>query len=293
VNGVILRDGRQEVLDEISGALKNREIPRLVARCGYCCCGGGRSAAACSRDIAHAFNLPLTLPRTPRPVLQQWRLGTRNEQRMTLAMNSETATSPEHSRATIMAKLATVLRDCDASTTNIESAIATAGVSVQEISARFGGTRELILALASELSDSMSALLTTDSTKPGLRQRLLEFGQCVTDIYVTSHWGALYRIAVTESIRHTGLGRDFHEVGPGRLTQRLADFLRIAQAEGALGSADPHLLASHFLSPLRAILDVAATFSHDLATSPVACRAHVRNVVDLFCRGINRGKQLC
>jgi transcriptional repressor AefR-like protein len=251
-----------------------------------------RRRPACETSLMHS-TYRCRFQELGRPVLQQWRHGTRNEQGMTFAMNSQTATSPEHSRATIMAKLATVLRDCDASITNIESAIAKAGVSVQEISARFGGPRELILALASELSDSMSALLTTDSTKPGLRQRLLEFGQCVTDIYVTSHWGALYRIAVTESIRHTDLGRDFHEVGPGRLTRRLADFLRIAQAEGALGSADPHLLASHFLSPLRAILDVAATFSHDLATSPVACSAHVRNVVDLFCRGINRGKQLC
>lgn len=208
-------------------------------------------------------------------------------------MSSDLAASPEHSRATIMAELATVLRDCDASTTNIESAIARTGIPVHEIIAKFGGTRELILAMASQLSDSMSAPLAAGSTKLGLRQRLLEFGQCVTDIYATSHWRALYRIAVTESIRHTGLGRDFHEVGPGRLTQRLVHFLQIAQAEGALGCADPHLLASHFLSPLRAIPEVAATFSHDLATSPVAGGAYVRNVVDLFCRGINGGKQLC
>jgi AcrR family transcriptional regulator len=212
---------------------------------------------------------------------------------MTPIMNSDLAAGPQHSRVTIMAELATVLRDSDASITNIESAIAKTSVSLQEISARFGGKRELILAMASQLSDSMSAPLTIGSTKPDLRQRLLEFGQCMTDIYATSHLRGLYRIAVTESIRHTGLARDFHEVGLGRLTQRLADFLRIAQAEGALGSGDPHLLASHFLSPLRANLDVADTFSHDLATSPVARGAYVRNVVDLFCRGINRGRQLC
>jgi len=49
----------------------------------------------------------------------------------------------------------------------------------------------------------MSAPLTIGSSKPDLRRRLLEFGQCVTDIYATSHLRGLYRIAVTESIRHT------------------------------------------------------------------------------------------
>lgn len=199
----------------------------------------------------------------------------------------------EHSRATIMSELARVLRESDSSVTSIESAIARAGISLQVICARFGGTRELILVMVSQLSESMSASLTIASTKPDLRQRLLEFGWCVTDVYTTSHWRALYRIAVTESIRRTGLARDFHEAGLGRLTKRLADFLRIAQAEGTLGSADPHLLASHFLSPLRALLDGAATFSHDPAASLFACSAHVRNVVELFCRGINGGRQLC
>jgi AcrR family transcriptional regulator len=212
---------------------------------------------------------------------------------MTPIMNSDVAAGPQHSRATIMAELATVLRSTDASTTNIESAIARTSVSVQAISASFGGKRELILAMVSQLSDSMSAPLTIGSTNPDLRQRLLEFGRRVTDIHATSHWRGLYRIAMTESTRHTGLASDFHEVGPGRLTRRLADFLRIAQAKGALGSGDPHMLASHFLSPLRANLDATDTISRDLATSAVARDAYVRNVVDLFCGGINGGKQQC
>jgi hypothetical protein len=203
------------------------------------------------------------------------------------------AASPRHSRATIMAELTAVLRDCDASITNIESAIVGSGISTEEIAAAFGATRELILAMAFQLSESTCASLAIGSTKQDLKQRLLEFGQCVSEMYASSHWRALYRIAVTESIRHTGLAHDFHEAGPGRLTQRLADFLRVAQAEGTLGSADPHLLASHFLSPLRAVLDVADTFSCNLATSPVACSAYVRNAVDLFCRGISAGRQSC
>jgi hypothetical protein len=206
-------------------------------------------------------------------------------------MNAELATSPQHSRATIIAELATVLRNSNGSTTNIESAIARTNFSAQEISAEFGCNRNLILAMVSELSDAMSAPLASGSSKADLRQRLLEFGQCVTDIYASSHLRELYRIAITESIRHTGLGRDFYEVGPGRLTQRLEDFLRPAQTEGALGSSDPHLLASHLLAALRAHLDIADTFSH--ASSRVTDSSYVRNVVDLFVDGINGGTQPC
>jgi AcrR family transcriptional regulator len=213
-------------------------------------------------------------------------------------MNVELAAGSQPSRATIMAELASVLRNSNGSTTSIESAIARTGVSLQEISVHFGGKRELLLAMISELSDSMSDPLTRgstdpDSTKVDFQQRLLDFGQSVTDIYATSHLRDLYRIAITESIRHTGLGRDFYEAGPGRLTQRLAEFLETAQADGTLGSADPHLLASHFLASLRTNLDVADTFSHGLATSTVADRTYVRNVVDLFLNGICGGRQPC
>lgn len=207
-------------------------------------------------------------------------------------MNVKLATVPRQSRA-IMDDLATVLSDAEASTTNIESAIARTSISPQDIAATFGGKRELLLAMVSELSDAMSEPLASGSKKADLRQRLLEFGQCVTDIYATSHLRALYRIAITESIRHTGLGRDFHEAGPGRLTQRLTEFLQAAQAEGTLGRADPHLLASHFLSLLRANVDVTDSFANELATHRAMRGLYVRTVVDLFCDGINGGRSPC
>lgn len=178
-----------------------------------------------------------------------------------------------------MEEVAKVLRATDAST-NIEAAISRSRVSMQEVADTFGGKRELLLAMVSELSDAMSASLSTDPTQPELRTRLIEYGQCVADIYATSHLRSLYRIAITESIRHTGLGRDFYDVGPGRLTQRLADFFKAAQASGELRRADPQLLASHFLSLLRANVDMVEFCPRELA-------ADVFAVVDVFCDGVN------
>jgi hypothetical protein len=208
-------------------------------------------------------------------------------------MNPELAASPQRARATIQAELATALRNSNGSVTNIESAIAAAGVPAHEISATFGSNRELILAMVRDLTNSMCAPLLIGSAAKDLRERLHDFAQRVTEIYATSHLRALYRIAITESIRHTGLGRDFYEAGPGRLTQQLADFLQIAQCEGALGAGDPHLLASHFLSSLRAHLDVAGTYSPGHATSAVAEAGSVRKVVGLFFDGIHGGRQPC
>lgn len=202
-------------------------------------------------------------------------------------MSLKLAISPPPARVAIMEQLASVLRDADGSTTNIESALARTNVSKEAVTAEFGGSRQLLVAMVAQLSDSMSAPLADRPSPSELRQRLLAFGQCVMDSYATSHLRGLYRIAVTEAIRHTGLGRDFYEVGPGRLSQRLADFLQVAQAEGALRTADPHMLASHFLALLRANVESANTFPHELATNPAARAVYVRNVVDLFCDGIN------
>jgi hypothetical protein len=208
-------------------------------------------------------------------------------------MNPNVAADLDHARAAIIQDVATVLRDTNSQDTNIESAIARSGVAMHEISAKFGGARQLVLAMVSELSDSMSAPLSARSTRSDLRQRLVEFARGLTDTYATSHLRALYRIAITESIRHTGLGRDFYEIGPRRVEQRLAEFLQRAQSEGTLRAADPCLLASHLLSLLRANVDAIDTFPEDLASSPPTRDAYAHNAVDLFCDGINQGRPSC
>jgi hypothetical protein len=119
-------------------------------------------------------------------------------------MNTNTTAAPEHSRARIIANLASALRDADASTTNIECVIAKRDIPSEEISAEFGGTRQLLIAMIAQLSNEMSAPLTEGSADVHWRQRLIDFGERVTEIYATSHLRALYRIAITESSRAAG-----------------------------------------------------------------------------------------
>jgi len=75
------------------------------------------------------------------------------------------------------------------------------------------------------------------SSKPDLRrQRLLEFGQCVTDIYATRTCAACTDRRHRIDPAHRS-GRDFYE--PDRAPDAtLAEFLQTAQAEGELRGAD-------------------------------------------------------
>lgn len=200
-------------------------------------------------------------------------------------MNAPLAAGRAPSRGSIIDALVKALSNASGRMTNIESVIAESGVSAQDIAATFASNRELILEMASQLSESMSSALGPASTSADLRQRLIELGQRVTEVY-SSYLRGLYRIAITESIRHTGLGRDFYDIGPGRLEQRLADFLQAAQLRNLLDGGNHHLLASHFLAALRANLDIADTFVP--ATNPAAT-TQVHHVVDLFLNGIDAG----
>jgi AcrR family transcriptional regulator len=205
--------------------------------------------------------------------------------------------SPAHSerhvtRDSIMAELAAVLRNADASTTSIESAIAKSDVSADEVAAHFDSRRELVLAMVSQLTDELSAPLRESASRSNMRTRLIDFGERVAEGYATSHLRALYRIAITESIRHTGLGRDFYEIGPGRLLEHVASFLKMGQNEGVVRSGAPHLLASHLLALLRTHLDDPDACPNELAVASNRA-SYARDAVDLFCRGIHAGKQPC
>ena len=206
-------------------------------------------------------------------------------------MNTQLAATPRLSRASIMAKLVTVMSAAGMEFTNIEAALGRAGFSQRDITEQFGSNRELLLAMVMQLSDSMAAPLNSVSSKTNWRLCLLEFGERVSKTYSNSHLRTLYRIAITESIRHTGLERDFYEAGPGRLTQRLASFIASAQVEGAIRGDSPQMMASHFLSLLRVDLDGADAAPPHSGTP--ASADHVRSVVNVFSGGIGGGARAC
>ena len=188
------------------------------------------------------------------------------------------------SRSEIIAAVAESLRQMTEIPTNIQIVLSRTDISEQEVIKEFGSMDGLILALVSQLMDALSLPLQGPAQdEKEFRQRLLQFGQSLAEAYSFSALSRLTRIAITESIRHTGLGGQFYEAGPHLLTQRLASFLEGGQQAGAIAPVDSQLAADHFLSLVRADLDLIDSSSHG---SPTRARMAAEQAVSLFHGGI-------
>lgn len=192
-------------------------------------------------------------------------------------------------RYAILNEVADALRAADGNVTSIEAAIAATDLGTQEIAAAFGNNRALVIALAEMLAGSLMEPLEGVTTAASFRHKLLAVGHRVTNEHTVSQLKSLYRIALTEVIRNTGIGPEFYKRGPGSLTAGLARFFEDAQAAGIVGEDDSRYLASHFLALLRAGFDLSDTFPPDRSTDLSNTQGDVSRIVDLFCAGIHTG----
>ena len=197
----------------------------------------------------------------------------------------------ENRRHTILSEVADALRAADSGVRSIEAVIATTDLGAQEIADAFGNTHGLVIALAEMLAASMLEPLEGSTTAASFRPKLIAFGHRVTNVYSAAQLKRLYRIALTEVIRNTGIGRDFYKHGPGLLTAELARFFEAARAAGIVLEEDSHALASHLLALLRASFDLSDTFPSDGSKDSSHDQGDVSQIVDLFCAGIHTGAQ--
>lgn len=205
-----------------------------------------------------------------------------------------TIMTTNHTRNDIIDKVADVLRKERATVTNIESAVDKAGVDRGEVNATFGSMHGLILAMVSDLSGAVIQALGDCSTNRTVRDVLIEFGTRLASSYSVSHRIALYRIALTEATRHSSIGREFFERGPGKLTMCLAQYLELsARRSNALRIDNPKRVADNFLSLLRDDLELSDPMTATRTSSAKDHSGAVIEAVELFCHGIVRGGQTC
>ncbi|RST48897.1 TetR/AcrR family transcriptional regulator C-terminal domain-containing protein [Variovorax sp. MHTC-1] len=198
-------------------------------------------------------------------------------------------TAAETRRHAILKEMADALRSASSGITSIEAVIATTNVTPQEIGNAFGDNQGLLVAIAEALAVSMLEPLDDCTTEVAFRQKLLAFGHRVTDEYSASQLKNLYRIAVTEVIRNTGVGCDFYNHGPGLLTAGLTRFFKAAQTAGIAVGQDSRNLASHLLALLRASFDLSDTFPADKPNESSHEQRDVSRIIELFCVGIQAG----
>lgn len=192
-----------------------------------------------------------------------------------------------HSRSEIITAVAASLREVSETATDIQIVINRTDISEEEIASEFGSVHGLLLALISQMTDALSVpLLDPPQSRAKFTKGLLQFGRGVAEAYSLSELRGLYRIAITESIRNSGLGVKFYEVGPNLITQRLACFLDGARQAGVIGPVDTRLAADHFLSLMRAGLDLIDSSSVGAPTKEAYAHIAAEQAFSLFNDGI-------
>lgn len=187
----------------------------------------------------------------------------------------------------IIRAVADALREERTTATNIESAVDKAGADRDEVNATFGSMHVLILEMVFDLSAALIRPLEEGSKDRPVRDVLIEFGSRLAKTYSGSHLIALYRIALTEATRHSGIGRELFERGPGRLTMCLAQYLEQSALRFNQGPVDnSKRVAETFLSLLRENLALSNAVTTARISSPTDNSAAVIEAVELLCHGI-------
>jgi AcrR family transcriptional regulator len=195
--------------------------------------------------------------------------------------------SINETRSDIICKVANVLREERATATNIESAVDKAGINREAVATTFGSMHGLILEMVSDLSSAAIQPLEDHPDEQTVRDVLIEFGRRLVNIYCVSHLVALYRIALTEATRHSGIGREFFDRGPGRIAICLAQYLEYSSRRFDQWRMDnPRRVADSFLSLLGDQIELfdAITPARTLSASDQSNA--VVDAVELVCRGI-------
>lgn len=191
------------------------------------------------------------------------------------------------SRDLIIEKVAEILREERAMATNIETAVARAGVDGDSINAIFGSMHGLILEMVSELSHELVQPLAGCAADRPVQDVLTEFGNRLADCYSASHLIALYRIVLSEATRHAGIGREFFERGPGKLKKCLAQYLEYsARRFDQVRISDPNRVAENFLSLLGDNLEYCDAMNSSRSSSAREHSNAVAEAVSILCHGI-------
>src|ERR1700739_571249 len=196
------------------------------------------------------------------------------------------------SRALIIQRVAEILSEERAAATNIESAVTKAGIDRDEVRATFGSMQGLILEMVSELSEALVQPLEDHVSDRTVRDVLIEFGNRLAESYSVSHLIALYRIVLTEATRHSGIGREFLERGPGKLGVCLAEYLEFAARQfNELQIRNPRCVADNFLSMLGDNLELSDAMTATRTSSAKDHSEAVDEDAELLCPGhVAKGK---
>jgi len=160
-----------------------------------------------------------------------------------------------------------------------------AGVSKATVYAHFGSKEELFGAVIGRESGRYFARFTAGELDPGdVRTSLTVLGRRFLELVLSPDAIALHRVLLGEVTRFPALGEVFWRAGPERQRVQIEAFLQSAVACGTLSVPDPRLAAEHFVSLVRADVQLRHLLRLDAEAAESEIHTTVEAAVDTFIR---------
>lgn len=137
--------------------------------------------------------------------------------------------------------------------TSMDMVAARASVSKATIYAHFTGKDQLFGAIICRRCEDQSEGLGSIALAEGMdaRAALTAIARDLMALFLSPEVVEIYRLVVAESPRHPDLAQVYHEQGPGRGKQRIAEILTVLADRGLLAVADAWKATDLFVNMLR------------------------------------------
>ncbi|GAA5073824.1 TetR/AcrR family transcriptional regulator C-terminal domain-containing protein [Lysobacter panacisoli] len=165
---------------------------------------------------------------------------------------------------------------------DIAAILSNSEVSPADVVREFGTTQALAGSVVGMIADWMLAPLGWPCEE-SFRGQLIEFAHRATSEYVGLRLRNLYRIAVDEGARDSGIRNELYRNGPQRMLQELTRFFDSARTAGVGLHADSQRLAVCFIALLRTRWDPLSVSD---ATDTTPTEREIADLVDTFLTGI-------
>jgi AcrR family transcriptional regulator len=170
--------------------------------------------------------------------------------------------------------------------TSLGDVVRRSGGSLATLYAAFGSKEGLFEAIVAEISEQiLSEFAAPELESQSLDQALQLFGERFLGMILCPNALRWHRMCLAEGHQFPALREALLRSGPGRVRDRLADYLSVHARSGRLRLDDPGEAAGHFIALLKSEILLAAVCGDpvDLSTDRVAHQAS--RAVDVFLHG--------
>lgn len=199
--------------------------------------------------------------------------------------------SAEQRQEVLLTVAAEVFLEKGYEATNLDDIISRAGGSRRTIYTQFGGKEGLFKALVKQITDqALTPMRQAPDLEGDFRQSLRDHADTVLAALFMPPVMDLYRLALADGIRFPDLAEVYYSAGPGRASQNLTEFFKMAQASGEISCKDCELAASQFIGMMRDNIHLQVLLRLRPAPDQEEMSAMLENALDIFLYGITKRK---